>query len=82
MARFTRFVLGALLSSVAVALPSNVPRDIGLSGYAKRQYNQPSQEDRAQAVIEAFRFSWEGYSKYAFPNDDLKPVSNGFTNSR
>jgi len=38
--------------------------------------------DRAQAVVDTFKLSWEGYYKYAFPNDELKPVTNNFSNSR
>ncbi|KAJ5551744.1 Glycoside hydrolase family 47 [Penicillium sp. DV-2018c] len=37
---------------------------------------------KADAVKEAFQHAWNGYVKYAFPNDELAPVSNGFTNSR
>ncbi|CAK4031956.1 glycoside hydrolase family 47 [Lecanosticta acicola] len=29
-----------------------------------------------------FQFSWDGYYKYAFPNDELLPVNNSFSNSR
>jgi hypothetical protein len=41
-----------------------------------------AQAERAQAVIDTFKLSWAGYYKYAFPNDELKPVTNGFGNSR
>ncbi|KAF2192175.1 glycoside hydrolase family 47 protein [Zopfia rhizophila CBS 207.26] len=41
-----------------------------------------NQTYRAEAVIEMFRFAWNGYHTYAFPNDDLQPVNNSFTNSR
>ena len=37
---------------------------------------------RAQQVKEAFEFAWDGYYKYAFPNDELHPVNNTFSNSR
>ncbi|GAB7362051.1 hypothetical protein MBLNU230_g2085t1 [Neophaeotheca triangularis] len=37
---------------------------------------------RADAVKEAFQFAWDGYSQYAFPNDELQPINNSFTNSR
>jgi mannosyl-oligosaccharide alpha-1,2-mannosidase len=37
---------------------------------------------KADAVKEAFQHAWNGYIKYAFPNDELRPVSNGFSNSR
>lgn len=37
---------------------------------------------RAEAVKEAFEFAWAGYYKYAFPNDQLEPVTNTATNPR
>ncbi|TKA28340.1 Mannosyl-oligosaccharide alpha-1,2-mannosidase 1B [Salinomyces thailandicus] len=41
-----------------------------------------SSQDRAAAVKEAFQFAWDGYYQYAFPNDELHPISNSFSNSR
>lgn len=43
-------------------------------------YGQARQ--RAQAVKDAFQFAWDGYYKYAFPHDELHPVSNGYGDSR
>lgn len=40
------------------------------------------QEHRANAVIEMFRFAWDGYYKYAYPHDDLLPKTNNFSDSR
>ena len=37
---------------------------------------------RANAVKEAFQFSWNGYKTYAFPHDELHPVSNTYSDSR
>ncbi|OJD18234.1 hypothetical protein AJ78_01734 [Emergomyces pasteurianus Ep9510] len=37
---------------------------------------------RAQAVKDAFEFAWSGYMEYAFPQDELRPVSNTPSNSR
>ena len=37
---------------------------------------------RAQAVEEAFLHAWNGYVEYAFPHDELHPVSNGYGDSR
>lgn len=37
---------------------------------------------RAEGVREAFIFAWDGYYKYAFPNDQLNPVSNTYSNPR
>lgn len=47
-----------------------------------RQVESSTEQQRADAVREAFRFAWKGYHKFAFPNDELLPVSNGFANSR
>lgn len=69
---------GALLPT-ALCLPQNAPTD--LKGHGKR-YDMPPAEERAQAVVDAFRTAWDGYYTYAFPNDELKPVSNSFSNSR
>ena len=76
---------GALALSVAFlpvisALPA-VPQQIrSHAGQQKQQYSRPV--DRAQAVIDTFRLSWAGYYEYAFPNDELHPVTNTFGNSR
>ncbi|KAJ5936581.1 CAZyme family GH47 [Penicillium verhagenii] len=41
-----------------------------------------SNQDKADAVKEAFQHAWDGYKKYAFPHDELHPVSNGYGDSR
>jgi mannosyl-oligosaccharide alpha-1,2-mannosidase len=38
--------------------------------------------ERADAVIEMFRFGWDGYYKYAYPHDDLLPKNDSFRDSR
>ncbi|CAI6333114.1 unnamed protein product [Periconia digitata] len=72
--------LAACLPS-AFALPHNTPIDLR-SPAPQRRADLPSAEERTQAVVDVFRRSWEGYTEYAFPNDELKPVTNGFSNSR
>lgn len=68
---------GGVLSAVS-ARPAREVDDV-----VKRQYSAPpAVVDRAQAVIDTFRLSWAGYSTYAFPNDELHPVTNTFGNSR
>lgn len=65
-----RLASGLSLATAAVAAPQRcVPR-------------QADSSERAAAVKEAFQFAWNGYYKYAFPHDELRPVTNGFTNSR
>nr|XP_036587807.1 mannosyl-oligosaccharide alpha-mannosidase precursor [Colletotrichum truncatum]KAF6798948.1 mannosyl-oligosaccharide alpha-mannosidase precursor [Colletotrichum truncatum] len=54
----------------------------GLLAYASASPQYRPQPDRANAVKEAFQRSWDGYRKFAFPNDTLKPVSNTFENDR
>ncbi|POS88092.1 hypothetical protein EPUL_000338 [Erysiphe pulchra] len=49
--------------------------------YSTKVETSPEQQ-RADAVKEAYRFAWNGYHKFAFPNDELLPLSNGFANSR
>lgn len=39
-------------------------------------------QQKADAVKEAFQHAWDGYMKYAYPHDELHPVSNGFGDSR
>ncbi|KAL1842930.1 hypothetical protein VTJ49DRAFT_3718 [Mycothermus thermophilus] len=41
-----------------------------------------SDRNRADAVREAFRVSWDGFYKHAFPHDSLRPVSNGYADDR
>ncbi|KJH50497.1 glycosyl hydrolase family 47 [Dictyocaulus viviparus] len=34
--------------------------------------------DRQRAVVAAFKHAWEGYRKYAWGHDQLKPISGGY----
>lgn len=45
-------------------------------------FAQLSASEKADQVKDAFKFAWDGYYEYAFPNDELHPVSNTFGNSR
>ena len=56
------------------------PRQVG-SDYDYTGFTQ-DQNERADAVIEMFRFAWDGYYQYAFPHDDLLPKNNSFSDSR
>ena len=44
--------------------------------------HQLQSQEKADAVKEAFQHAWNGYMKYAFPHDELHPVSNGYGDSR
>jgi mannosyl-oligosaccharide alpha-1,2-mannosidase len=48
----------------------------------RREVQYSPHQERANAVQEAFIFAWDGYYRYAFPNDGLHPVSYGYRNSR
>ena len=48
----------------------------------QRQDNHTLNRQRADAVKQTFQIAWDGYYKYAFPNDELHPVSNSFGNPR
>jgi hypothetical protein len=37
---------------------------------------------RAEVVKDVFKFAWKGYYTHAFPNDELIPVWNWYSNSR
>jgi mannosyl-oligosaccharide alpha-1,2-mannosidase len=47
-----------------------------------RPDNHTLNRERADAVKAAFEFAWDGYQKYAFPHDELHPVSNSYSDSR
>ena len=58
--------------------PSNVKRQTNLSIPPAYSPNAA----RANAVKAAFQRSWNGYYKYAFPHDSLRPISNGWDDDR
>ena len=68
----------ALASPVA---PNSHLRQVRIP-LATRNYGNGSETMRAEAVKEGFMHAWNGYYKYAFPSDELLPVSNGAGNSR
>lgn len=72
--------------SIASSLLVLVPHLLGAVAFPQytRQTNNTGGPNpaRAAAVKEAFDFAWNGYYTFAFPNDELHPVSNGYGNSR
>ncbi|KAA8914616.1 glycoside hydrolase [Sphaerosporella brunnea] len=66
-------VLTLSTCALAAAFPPHQTRNI------KRA---TSDEDRAAAIKEAFRHSWNGYKKFAWGHDELYPVSNRAGDSR
>jgi mannosyl-oligosaccharide alpha-1,2-mannosidase len=70
----------ASLSTAAVTALSLVPSALALSVKVPRA--TPPDVEKADQVKAAFQFAWDGYYKYAFPDDELHPVSNTGGNSR
>ena len=81
MVRLSAWALSAVLLPAVSAVPADSPRRHPHNAQKKWQY-YASPVNRAQAVIDTFKLSWEGYYNYAFPNDELHPVTNTFGNSR
>lgn len=71
--RFQKALLPAILAGgfAAEAAALNIPL-----------HKKQSDVNRADAIKEAFTHSWEGYVKYAYGKDELRPVSNTGSNSR
>ena len=74
-----RLCIGALMSAVLVFL---VLRPKTRSTPLGEAHRRSMNKERADAVKAAFEFAWSGYHTYAFPNDDLKPLTNGHLNTR
>ncbi|KAJ8116118.1 hypothetical protein ONZ43_g4510 [Nemania bipapillata] len=64
------------------ALGAISPAVVFASPLASRGPGYISHPNRLSGVKEAFQRSWNGYYKYAFPNDSLKPISMGYDNDR
>ena len=87
--RFSSILLPLLVTEAFAAIPyrqqprraGNRLRQVYLRAPSKQDVIVPNSE-RADAVKEAFSFAWNGYRTYAFPNDELHPVTNTFGNSR
>ncbi|CZR61016.1 related to class I alpha-mannosidase 1B [Phialocephala subalpina] len=73
--RFLVPVVAFFSTTLAVPHPANLPRQ-------SRPDNHTLNRERADAVKAAFTYAWDGYYKYAFPNDELHPITNSFSNSR
>ncbi|RKF53511.1 putative mannosyl-oligosaccharide alpha-1,2-mannosidase 1B [Golovinomyces cichoracearum] len=71
------------LLALVVALTSftNPARSFVPKLESRQERFSPNQQ-RADAVKEAFKHAWDGYYKFAFPNDELLSVTNGSSNSR
>lgn len=74
------------ISAAPVDTPSHSPSEgSGDSERPRPPYRLPQyvvNTRRANAVKHAFQVSWDGYYKYAFPHDSLKPIVNSYEDDR
>ncbi|KAI8144823.1 glycoside hydrolase [Fennellomyces sp. T-0311] len=49
-----------------------------LTGLVNAKANDP----RAEVVVNAFKHAWSGYHQHAFGHDELRPISNGTSDTR
>lgn len=77
------FQLALMVSALAASIRyGNEPKSDDLIHDLSLVKRHHDDAQRAAAVQEAYRHAWSGYKQYAFPNDELLPVSNGYSNSR
>lgn len=74
MRSLSLFLAALGLTGSAMAFP--------LAGSEAALRSRSNNQQKADAVKEAFQHAWNGYMKYAFPHDELHPVSNGYGDSR
>ncbi|QIW95080.1 hypothetical protein AMS68_000598 [Peltaster fructicola] len=79
---FTLSILPLITS--ATPLPDHKPNVRPRQGYGGGYGGESQQEarQRAAAVQQVFQTAWDGYYKYAFPNDELLPETDTYGNSR
>jgi mannosyl-oligosaccharide alpha-1,2-mannosidase len=66
-----------------IALPTGTPSAIPRIQHefgVETQHNKAERLHRQAAVKEAFLHSWNGYKKHAWLQDEVTPVTGGFTN--
>ncbi|KAI2883930.1 CAZyme family GH47 [Aspergillus niger] len=73
--------LSLSLTALAIVSPSAAYPHLG-SSQPVLHTNSDTTQSRADAIKAAFSHAWDGYLQYAFPHDELHPVSNGYGDSR
>ncbi|KAK3381543.1 glycoside hydrolase [Podospora didyma] len=72
----------ACCCQVAVAAGPQLRREEQSSSSSSYAPSYLVNKARANAVKQSFQISWNGYYKYAFPHDSLRPVTNSFADDR
>ena len=81
--RCTTLAAQVLLLLTAAAVPAPQVSCLPESYISRTVEEEPTTdaEDRANVVKQTFQIAWDGYYKYAFPNDELLPVNYSFANT-
>lgn len=69
-------------SIAAAALVFGCVQSVVAAPAEHRQASQVSNQDRLEAVKGAFQHAWQGYAKYAWGHDELRPLTNGSSDTR
>lgn len=56
----------------------NIRRPVQQNGSFVHSFSGPT-NSKQRAVVAAFKHAWEGYRKYAWGHDQLKPISGGYS---
>lgn len=75
------FLLGLFTSGLASQHAIDLPSPKPSPGSDADPSSPPAEPvltilDKQNAIVDTFRFAWDGYYKIAFPHDELKPTSN------
>lgn len=76
----TVVALAGAVSASPVDCERNTGTALGTDSASAIKYQ--TNPGRANAIKEAFNFSWKGYMKHAFPHDSLQPVDNTWRDDR
>ncbi|KAJ5682682.1 Mannosyl-oligosaccharide alpha-1-2-mannosidase [Penicillium macrosclerotiorum] len=78
-----RVSLSVSLAALSLLGPTAAYPSVGAEAVLGSHTNTAkTTQQKAEAVKEAFQHAWDGYMKYAYPHDELHPVSNGYGDSR
>ncbi|ORZ02201.1 glycoside hydrolase [Syncephalastrum racemosum] len=69
-------------SIAATALVFGCVQSVIAAPAEHRQSVPANNQARMDAVKSAFQHAWQGYAKYAWGHDELRPLSNGYSDTR
>jgi mannosyl-oligosaccharide alpha-1,2-mannosidase len=66
-----------VFSAWALPILACIPQAIAAPS-PRRALSYQSHPDRTAGVQQAFQTAWDGYYKYAYPHDNLLPISDSY----